>query len=353
MAKDMKTDFSVVVPSGNLGNATAAAMAKVMGAPINKIVISGNENCQLTKEVILGESVKNKRLTAKQTIASAMDVCLPSNLIRMQHLCKINPDLVNQLIVDIVSEEDIKMTMQDVHKEYDIVIDPHTAVGVYSANKIKLPDKTVILSTAAPIKFIDTINKILPGSLITDIKHNYFNNDIIVRKSAFSKMICRSNIIFTGMPGSGKSTCGALLATRLQMNFLDVDTMIEGEFGKSLQNIIKKYGKDWFKTIEKKACLDAIKYKNCVISPGGSANLIQEVFEASSESCLVIWINTNIETLLLRLGDLNKRGVVMEENETFNDLFNRRCENYKKNYDIQINNENFTVLLQLLNLWYN
>ena len=43
----------------------------------------------------------------------------------------------------------------------------------------------------------------------------------------------------------------------------------------------------------------------------------------------------------------------MEENETFNDLFNRRCENYKKNYDIQINNENFTVLLQLLNLWYN
>jgi threonine synthase len=367
IAKELDKEFSVTVPTGNLGNAVAAVMAKVMGAPIDKIVIAGNTNCKLTHDVIF-ENGFIPKTEAKSTMSSAMDVCAPSNLIRLQYLCKKYNFLQDSIIIKTVNEHNIIDTIVSTYSEHNILIDPHTSVGIFASKCQKVEpfvNINVILSTASPIKFIDVIEKILPKETINtyftkstnptmvDTVDTVDSKDIAIRTSALPKIIKRKNIILTGMPGTGKTTCGRKLAEFLKMDFINIDTHIEEKYNASLQEIIRQYGQNEFTQIEKTACIDSIENnKNIVISPGGSANLIQDVFDKSKESCLVIWIDTNIDVLLSRLGDLDERGVVMEPGETFENLFERRCINYKKNYDIVINNNNFPILCKFLKYWY-
>jgi len=359
ISKDIGHKFSVIVPTGNLGNAVAAAMAKTMGAPIDKIIIACNENCLLTKNILIGHEcidTSHKLTESKQTLSSAMDVCIPSNLIRMQYLCSINNDLPKSLEVYQIDDTKITATILSMYDDYGIVIDPHTAVGVAVNKLVELDNPTVILSTAAALKFSNIVDKILSSRStykLQSVPISVMNHDIMIRSSAISKILNKQNIIFTGMPGSGKTTYGAKLASLLQLKFINIDTLIETQYKTSLCKIIEKYGQDEFENIEKNACIDAIdENSNAVISPGGSANLIPDVFKKSKESCLVIWINVDIDTLLKRLGKLDERGVVMKPSETFEQLFERRCINYRENYDIVINNDNFPILSKFLKHWY-
>ena len=359
IAKDIGDIFSVIVPTGNLGNAVAAAMAKTMGAPIDKIVIACNDNCTITKDILIGndELDTNNTLRSHSTLSSAMDVCIPSNLIRMQYLCKINKELCDSINLIVINDSQTTNTISSTYKDYGLVVDPHTAVGIAANESIEFKSPSIVLSTASPVKFNDNIDKILLSQsgyksqslpMILNVK------DIVMRSSAMSKILNRRNIIFTGMPGSGKTTCGRKLASQLKLNFINIDTEIENKYNSTLQKIIQTYGSGEFENIEKNACIDAIN--NCtktVISPGGSANLIKDVFEKSKESCLVIWINVDHDILLERLGDLDERGVVMNPGESFIQLFERRCANYRENYDIAIDNNNFPIMCKFLKHWYN
>ena len=56
---------------------------------------------------------------------------------------------------------------------------------------------------------------------------------------------------------------------------------------------------------------------------------------------------------LIRLGNLQTRGIVFKKNETFQDLYTKRCKSYNSNYDIQIFNGQYAVLLEFLKIWYN
>ena len=58
------------------------------------------------------------------------------------------------------------------------------------------------------------------------------------------------NIIFIGMPGSGKSTLGVVLAKKLGYSFIDSDLVIQEKYGTTLERIIEKYGDDGFIKIE-------------------------------------------------------------------------------------------------------
>ena len=357
IAKDIGDNFSVIVPTGNLGNAVAAAMAKTMGAPIDKIVIACNDNCTFTKDILIGneELNPNDALQSRSTLSSAMDVCIPSNLIRMQYLCKINKELCNSINLIVINDSQTTDTICSTYNNYGLVVDPHTAVGIAANESVECKTSSVVLSTASPIKFNDKIDKILSSQ--TEYKSQSIPtinvNDVVMRSSAMLKILNRRNIIFTGMPGSGKTTCGRKLASHLKLDFINIDTAIEVQYNSTLQKIIQTYGSGEFENIEKNACIDAIN--NCtktVISPGGSANLIQDVFEKSKESCLVIWINVDHDILLERLGDLDERGVVMNPGETFIQLFERRCANYKENYDIVIDNNNFPIMCRFLKHWY-
>ena len=79
----------------------------------------------------------------------------------------------------------------------------------------------------------------------------------------------KTNITLIGMPASGKSSVGIVLAKRLGKKFVDTDIVIQERYGKLLKELIKEYGDDGFRKIEDEvnASLDVT---NSIISPGGS-----------------------------------------------------------------------------------
>ena len=78
------------------------------------------------------------------------------------------------------------------------------------------------------------------------------------------------NIIFIGMPASGKSTVGVVVAKRLGYGFVDTDLLIQAQEKKLLKEIIAEVGNEGFLEIENQVNRD-VNVERCVISPGGSA----------------------------------------------------------------------------------
>lgn len=150
---------SVVVPSGNLGNLTAAAYAKRMGAPIGRLLAATNENDIVPQYLKTG--VFSPR-TPKQTPSTAMDVGNPSNLARLQSLYRDDPDRLRQEIEAIsISDEDTLREIRSTHKDTGHLLDPHTAVGVAAARHLMRRDGSsspiIIAATAHPGKFPETV----------------------------------------------------------------------------------------------------------------------------------------------------------------------------------------------------
>ena len=77
----------------------------------------------------------------------------------------------------------------------------------------------------------------------------------------------KSNITLIGMPASGKSTVGVLLAKRLGFSFLDVDLMIQEKTGKLLKEIIAQEGMEGFLRVEERIN-QTIQAVHTVIAPG-------------------------------------------------------------------------------------
>ena len=79
----------------------------------------------------------------------------------------------------------------------------------------------------------------------------------------------KSNIVLIGMPASGKSTIGVLLAKRLGYSFVDADLVIQEQQGKLLKEIIAERGQEGFLLVEEEVNA-ALQVQRSVISPGGS-----------------------------------------------------------------------------------
>lgn len=146
----------------------------------------------------------------------------------------------------------------------------------------------------------------------------------------------KDNIILIGMPGCGKSTVGVVLAKRLGMRFLDSDLLIQAQTGKLLHQIIEKEGAEGFIKIENKINSE-ISANRTVIATGGSAVYGEEAMKHFAEMGVIIFLNLSLHALSHRLGDLNKRGVVIKKAQTLSDLYAERLPLYKKYAQITIN----------------
>lgn len=140
----------------------------------------------------------------------------------------------------------------------------------------------------------------------------------------------RTNVVLIGMPGSGKSTVGVVLAKRWGYQFVDVDLMIQNQQGKLLWQIIAEQGNERFMQIESKVN-QSIDTQYTVIAPGGSVVLEPEAMKHLKEIAVVVYLKIEYQQLEQRLGDLTTRGVVLEGGTTLRDLYNFRtplCEQY-------------------------
>ncbi len=144
-----------------------------------------------------------------------------------------------------------------------------------------------------------------------------------------------NNITLIGMPASGKSTVGVLLAKRLGYSFVDVDIVIQEQEGRLLKEIIAKEGQDGFLAVENRINA-GLNVCHSVIAPGGSVIYGKEAMEHLKEISTVVYLKLSYESVEERLGNLVDRGVVLKDGMTLRDLYEERVPYYEKYADITI-----------------
>ena len=173
-----KEYISFSVPTGNFGDVFAGYLAKKMGLSIDKLIVATNENDILHRAISKGDYISKEVI---ETLSPSMDIQSASNFERLiyyinnsdskitahimkkikQNSYQIEKNNLEIIQKDFLSEscnehetlEIIKKTYQ----ENNMILDPHTAIGVGAANKLSF-DNCVVLSTAHPCKFPDATN---------------------------------------------------------------------------------------------------------------------------------------------------------------------------------------------------
>ena len=146
---------------------------------------------------------------------------------------------------------------------------------------------------------------------------------------------CKSNIVLIGMPGSGKSTVGAILAKYTSRNFLDTDVLIQVHEHRSLQDIVNSDGFMTLRRIEERIIL-SLTCKDHVIATGGSAVYSHPAMEMLRMDGMIVFLDADIATLRSRVRDYSTRGLAKRPDQTFEDLFNERLALYNKYADLTI-----------------
>ena len=191
------------VPTGNCGDVYAGYLAKKIGLPGNKFIVATNQNDILHRAISKGTYEVEKVV---ETISPSMDIQLASNferliydlnnhndekttevmkeikengkyLISEENLNKIN----NHFLSSSMNENEVLNIIKDVHTKFNMILDPHTAIGYGAFDKVKLEGNNIVLATAHPSKFPEAIEKAinikseLPNELrhIMDEKENY------------------------------------------------------------------------------------------------------------------------------------------------------------------------------------
>jgi len=146
----------------------------------------------------------------------------------------------------------------------------------------------------------------------------------------------RSNIVLIGMPGSGKSTVGQILAERLFYRFADTDAMVEAQHG-LIQTIFDTQGEAVFRDMELKAARQAACRQNCVVSTGGGIVQTGAAMDALKETGIVVYIDRPLEKLLNEV-DISGRPLLAGGRQQLIALFQKRRALYRQYADVVIDN---------------
>ena len=172
-----KVNFSV--PTGNFGDVYAGYIAKKMGLPIDKLIVATNENDILCRVINSGEYRPSK---VKPSLSPSMDIQVASNFERLlfdvlnsddQKVSKSMKDLNDNgffklekdelkkirenFSAEKINDADTLRIIKDFFINYGFILDPHTATAVGASYKVKNNSKTIVLGTAHPYKFLETI----------------------------------------------------------------------------------------------------------------------------------------------------------------------------------------------------
>ena len=151
-----------------------------------------------------------------------------------------------------------------------------------------------------------------------------------------------NNITLIGMPASGKSTVGVILAKILGMSFIDTDLVIQQRENALLCDIIKDRGVDGFLKAEEAAVL-SIDQKNTVIATGGSVVYSEAGMKHLKRLGKVIYLKVDKENLFGRLHNIRQRGVVLQPGETLDEMYDTRSVLYERYADYTIDETDASV----------
>ena len=144
-----------------------------------------------------------------------------------------------------------------------------------------------------------------------------------------------NNITLIGMPGSGKSTAGVLLAKTLGFQFIDTDLIIQQREGALLQDILDQRGVEGFLDAEE-AAIAALDCAGCVVAPGGSAVCRPGAIGRLRELGRVVYLHVPLAELERRVNNITTRGIAMAPGQTLADVFAQREPLYRKYADLTV-----------------
>lgn len=170
--------LDITVPTGNFGDILAAYWAKKIGLPVGKLTVASNENHVLTDFFTTGVYQADRRF--HQTSSPAMDILVSSNLERLlfdyagsrkisqwmdqlkeQASFKIDDQTLAFLQKDFnaafTDEGQTDTSIEETFSKNDYLIDPHTAVAVRAQNVFFKDRPSLVVSTASPFKFSETV----------------------------------------------------------------------------------------------------------------------------------------------------------------------------------------------------
>ena len=134
-----------------------------------------------------------------------------------------------------------------------------------------------------------------------------------------------ANVVLTGMPGSGKSSVGQVLAEKMGRQFVDMDEIIVRLAGKSIPEIFADSGEEVFRQIETEAARECGKEKSLVIATGGGAVTRPETMRALQQNGEVLFIERPLESLATDGRPLSSGGM-----EALRSMYEKRYPLYRQ-----------------------
>ena len=128
-------------------------------------------------------------------------------------------------------------------------------------------------------------------------------------------MKSNKNLVFLGMMGSGKSSIGNLISKKLDLPFIDVDSLIEENAGMSISEIFKKNGENYFRNLEEKITLKCLKKIKSVISLGGGGFINSKIRKEVLTNHFSFWLNWDESILIRRIKGSKKRPLVFKSTD--------------------------------------
>ncbi len=151
------------------------------------------------------------------------------------------------------------------------------------------------------------------------------------------------------MMGSGKSTIGKALSERLNMKFVDTDTVIENKLSLSIAKIFKVKGEKFFRKLEMEESVKLAEKKGFVIALGGGAFINGEIREKIKKSCFSVYLQLSIDKLFERTKNNQKRPLLnnVESEKELKKLYEERKEFYSMaDYKIDCNSKTKSEIVE-------
>lgn len=154
------------------------------------------------------------------------------------------------------------------------------------------------------------------------------------------------NLVLIGYRGTGKSTVGRMLADRLGRELVSTDKEIIRRAGRSVPEIVKEHGWEYFRDLESDVCRDLVGRDNLVIDTGGGAILRQQNVDLFKRNGTLVWLTASADTITQRIGGDTQRPSLTGTKsfiEEIRDVLQERTPKYQAAADHTVPTDNRTI----------
>jgi len=128
-------------------------------------------------------------------------------------------------------------------------------------------------------------------------------------------MNSNKSLVFLGMMGSGKSSIGNLVSKKLDLPFVDIDSLIIKNTGMNIVEIFEQKGESYFRNLEEKITLKCLKKMNNVVSLGGGGFINIKIRKEVLNNHFSFWLNWDDSILIKRIKNSKKRPLAFKATE--------------------------------------